>query len=338
MLRFAKGQESNDFEKSKTLAFSMGVILQRALCEYLGIDDTEIGFGYKEELESVSLFIYDTARGGCGYSLHLGNPTECDQVMSIARRMLGEYKCDCHLTGGACSRCLIDRNNYRFANLLDKAVVAEWLSKQAMRKATIPTAVREVSPEAHVVYQNLKSIVKAAVNNPEVSSLIFFATDNDADIAINDWCSSKSVMGKLIRQSIANDKQVEIMVEYHSDIHPNVEDRYPFATMDGRIPDCEIKLITDMGVCKSALLVNYRDGRTQHFFTCDSEVLPLSNDWGLSNSDLYTDNLIPSYNVVPFPPIESSNTIIREGLAKPESFRIKNYFSEVIAGSVLKAH
>lgn len=336
VLRFAKDQEQNDFERDKTLAFSMGVILQRALCEYLGIDDTEIGFGYKEELESVSLFIYDTARGGCGYSLHLGNPTECEHILNIARRMLGEYKCDCHLTGGACSRCLIDRNNYRFANLLDKAVVAEWLSKQALKKATIPARVHEVSPEAHVVYQNLKSIVKDAVNNPEVSSMIFFATDNDSDIAINDWSSSKSIMGKLIRQAIANEKQVEIMVEYHSDIHPNVEDRYPFSTIDGRIPDCEVKLINDMGTCKSALLLNYRDGRTHHFFTCDSEVLPLSKDWGNTNSDLFADNLIPSYTVVPFPPIESSNVIIREGLAKPESFKIKNYFSEVIAGSVLK--
>lgn len=337
VLRFAKSQESNDFEKSKTLAFSMGVILQRALCEYLGIDDTEIDFGYKEELESVSLFIYDTARGGCGYSLHLGNPTECEQIMKIARKMLEEYKCDCHLSGGACSRCLIDRNNYRFANLLDKAVLTEWLSKQAMRKVAIPTIVHEISPEAHVVYQNLKSIVKDAVNNPEVASLILFATDKDSEIVINDWCSSKSTMGKLIRQATANEKQVEIMLEYHSDIHPNVEDRYPFATMDDRIPDCDIKLISDMGICKSALLLSYRDGRVQRFFTCDSEVIPLTNDWGSNHPDLYTDNLIPPYNVIPFPPIESSNVIIREGLAKPVSFKIKNYFSEVIAGSVLKA-
>lgn len=337
VLRFSKDQTSNEFEKSRTLAFSMGVILQRALCEYLGIDDSEIGFGYKDELESVSLFIYDTARGGCGYSLHFGNPTECEQIMNIARRMLGEYKCDCHLNGGACSRCLIDRNNYRYANLLDKSVVADWFSKQSMRRASVPAGIQAISPNVRLVYQNLKAIAKNAINNPEVASLIFCVSDEEADAVINDWCSSKATMGRILRRAIENDKQVEVLVEYHSSLHPNIEDRYPFATLEGRVPDCDVKLISDMGECKTALMINYRDGRIEHFFTTDIESLAFSNDWGNNQSNLYVDECVPTIHIVDFPAIETSNVIIREGLAKPESFKIKNYFSDVIAGSVLKA-
>lgn len=50
---------------SETL-YSLGVILSRKLTELLGVNDGEIDFGYNEA--SHSIFIYDTALGGAGYS------------------------------------------------------------------------------------------------------------------------------------------------------------------------------------------------------------------------------------------------------------------------------
>jgi hypothetical protein len=122
------------FEKDKELVFSLGVILKRALVEFLGIDETEVDFGYKEELEDLALVIFDTARGGCGYSLHFNSPVECKQIFALALRKLSEYSCNCHVDGGACVRCLVDRSNYRYAYLLSKRKVLEWLRNQGKRK------------------------------------------------------------------------------------------------------------------------------------------------------------------------------------------------------------
>ena len=100
VLKFQQYPQSSDFVKDKTLVYSLGVILKRALVEYLGIDSTEIDFGVKQESDAFLLFIYDTARGGCGYSIHLTNGTECQAVFNIALRMLKAYPCNCHEDGG----------------------------------------------------------------------------------------------------------------------------------------------------------------------------------------------------------------------------------------------
>jgi len=134
VLRFVKINSVCYFEKDKELVFSLGVILKRALVEFLGIDETEVDFGYKEELEDLALVIFDTARGGCGYSLHFNSPVECKQIFALALRKLSEYSCNCHVDGGACVRCLVDRSNYRYAYLLSKRKVLEWLRNQGKRK------------------------------------------------------------------------------------------------------------------------------------------------------------------------------------------------------------
>ena len=59
-------KDNNLVEDSETL-YSLGVILSRKLTELLGVNDGEIEFGY--DGINHSIFIYDTALGGAGYSL-----------------------------------------------------------------------------------------------------------------------------------------------------------------------------------------------------------------------------------------------------------------------------
>lgn len=44
------------------LVFSLGVVLKRALAKSEGIDEGEIDFGIKQEINAWVLFIYDTAK------------------------------------------------------------------------------------------------------------------------------------------------------------------------------------------------------------------------------------------------------------------------------------
>ncbi len=336
VLKFKINPDSDSFVKDQTTVFSLGVILKRALVEYLGIDATEIDFGVKQEADAFLLFIYDTARGGCGYSTHLINPTECQAVFNIALRKLGEYPCNCHEDGGACARCLIDRDNYRYAEYLSKEAAIEWLTMQKERAIEVPADVHSAHPDATVVYQPLKSILMQAVSQQETSSIIICVSDINGSSVITDWTSIHKEMGRLIKRAIERGKKVTLMIEYHHDLHPTLVDRIPFVGLQEKFPDCNIKFVCDMGPLKSAL-VTYSASHIQHYFTDQNDALPFSDDWGNTCSRLFADGTVPSMNEVPSPtyPTQSSE-VIRQGIAIETRFPVGNYFSGVIAPCTLK--
>ena len=157
-MRFKKDAGSTDYVMDEQLVYSLGVVIKRALAKSEGIDEGEIDFGIKQETNAWVLFIYDTAKGGCGYSLKLMNPVLFQDVLDNARKDLEETTCNCHVDGGACARCLVDRNNYRYAHLLSKEKVLDWLNKQKDKALDVPREIRVSSPTAKVVYQPLKDI------------------------------------------------------------------------------------------------------------------------------------------------------------------------------------
>lgn len=104
-----------------TTLYSLGVIISRKLIEFLGVNEGEIDFGYNGLYHSI--FIYDTALGGAGYS-----PLLCehkDVVLDLAREALREKCCS-----KACSRCLVDRYSQWYINYLDRQKALEWLEME----------------------------------------------------------------------------------------------------------------------------------------------------------------------------------------------------------------
>lgn len=186
VLRFKKDAGSSEYESDEQLVYSLGVVLKRALAKSEGIDEGEIDFGIKQEIDAWVLFIYDTAKGGCGYSLKLMNPVLCQEVFDLARQTLEETTCNCHVEGGACARCLVDRNNYRYASLLSKSKVLDWLNRQKNKALELPSNVKAASPSAKVVYQSLKDIVKQSIKDSEVKKITLCVSDLTDDNAITD--------------------------------------------------------------------------------------------------------------------------------------------------------
>lgn len=116
--------------EQKALAFSIGVIIKRFLPKVIGIDENEINFDIKFENNAWLVFVYDTAKGGCGYSLRLKDEKILKKVFEKAKEELEKSTCNCHEDVGACTKCLIDRYNYKRANLLSKGKVLNWLESQ----------------------------------------------------------------------------------------------------------------------------------------------------------------------------------------------------------------
>ena len=335
VLKFKDSPDSRTYVNDDQVVYSLGVILKRALVEYLGIDDGEVDFGIKQEQDAWVLFIYDTARGGCGYSLHFMSPVECQEIFDIARRKLEEYTCRCHIDGGACARCLIDSNNYRYANKLSKGKALDWLNMQKGHAVQVPADVLAVSPSAKTVYQSLKDIARQAANSSETTSLTLCVSDQTDDYVITDWSSIRSEMGKIIQRAVEGGKHVSIRVEYHPELHISNVDKLPFANLGTRFPDCEVKLVKDMGSVKTAIIVETGE-RHRRYITDQDSSLSFSNNWGNLCTRLFVDSMPTDFDVQPEPQIITSPfEVIREGLTSATSFCVANYFSKAIAPYVL---
>ena len=336
VLRFKKDAGSAEYENDEQLVYSLGVVIKRALAKSEGIDEGEIDFGIKQELNAWVLFIYDTAKGGCGYSLKLMNPVLCQEVFDIARETLEETTCNCHVEGGACARCLIDRNNYRYSNLLSKAKVLDWLNRQKNKALEVPQTVKSVRPSAKVVYQSLKDIVKQAINDSDVKKLTLCVSDITDDYAVTDWTSIRSEMGKHIKNAVSNGKTVSLAVEYHPELHSSLPDKLPFINLKDKFPDCDVALVKDMGPLKTAIIVESAN-KTRHYFTDKDNALSFSNNWGKNCSHVFVDAVPASFGKQNEPTYEvHPSQIVREGLTQATTFQVKNYFSSAIAPYVLK--
>lgn len=337
VIRVKSIYDSKTFEKDEELAFSLGVVLKRALVKFLGIDETEIDFGIKDEQNNIALFIFDTARGGCGYSLHFNNPQEFAQILDIARELVQSYTCNCHVDGGACARCLVDRTNYPYAHLLSKSKVIEWLDIQKEKSMPIPSDIQQNSVLAKVSHQALKAVVKEAVKAADVKEITFCVSDIIGNNSINDWSSIRSEMGKNIRRAVELGKTVTLIVEYHPDLHLDNADKFPYIDLKGKFPDCNVKLVKDQGKYKTVLILKDRNDTLTRYFTQDEDMLSLSNDWGCSDGCVYFDDVLPEFVNEELPNLEyNPDEIIREGSAKVDNFKISKYFSEVIAPCTMR--
>ena len=336
VLRFKKDAGSSEYENDEQLVYSLGVVLKRALAKSEGIDEGEIDFGIKQEIDAWVLFIYDTAKGGCGYSLKLMNPVLCQEVFDLARQTLEETTCNCHVEGGACARCLVDRNNYRYASLLSKSKVLDWLNRQKNKALEVPSNVKAASPSAKVVYQSLKDIVKQSIKDSEVKKITLCVSDLTDDNAVTDWSSVRSEMGKYINTAVSNGKTISLAVEYHPELHVSLAEKLPFINLKDKFPDCEVSLIKDMGAMKTAIVVE-SSNKVRRYFTDKDTALSFSNNWGKNCSHVFVDASMVTFTDQEEPTyVISPSQVVREGLTHATTFQVKNYFTAAIAPHVLK--
>ena len=336
VLRFKKDAGSSEYENDEQLVYSLGVVLKRALAKSEGIDEGEIDFGIKQEIDAWVLFIYDTAKGGCGYSLKLMNPVLCQEVFDLAIQTLEETTCNCHVEGGACARCLVDRNNYRYASLLSKSKVLDWLNRQKNKALEVPSNVKAASPSAKVVYQSLKDIVKQSIKDSEVKKITLCVSDLTDDNAVTDWSSVRSEMGKYINTAVSNGKTISLAVEYHPELHVSLAEKLPFINLKDKFPDCEVSLIKDMGAMKTAIVVE-SSNKVRRYFTDKDTALSFSNNWGKNCSHVFVDASMVTFTDQEEPTyVISPSQVVREGLTHATTFQVKNYFTAAIAPHVLK--
>lgn len=177
-------KDNNLVEDTETL-YSLGVILSRKLTELLGVNDGEIEFGY--DGINHSIFIYDTALGGAGYSLLFREYK--DEVLKMALETL--ERCDCERS---CTKCLIDRRSQWYTNYLNRPKALEWL-RQEVKARVAPKEIIYLMPDSHVVTSDITTEFYQLTRNKDISGIRIFVNDN-----ISQWDAETFPLKKILTE------------------------------------------------------------------------------------------------------------------------------------------
>jgi DEAD/DEAH box helicase domain-containing protein len=170
--RDERGKPINDEET----IFSLGVILTQKLTEKTGVNSQEINFGIKQYHNYSSIFIYDTAKGGAGYSIRFNELKE--EVINLSKATLENCKCE-----KACDKCLINREAQWALDKLNRQKALEWLKLEIQSRNQAPDTIKsKFSNNVYSITTSLSSEIYKISVNLNLSKIIFFI-DND----IENW-------------------------------------------------------------------------------------------------------------------------------------------------------
>ena len=183
-------QNNHEIQDQVTL-YSVATIMSRMLAQYLGVNDDEINYGYSPYYHSI--FIYDTAIGGAGYSIRL-----VDYIDEIIRMSIDALKdkedgqeggCDCQT---ACVHCLIDRRSQWYLPYLDRHVALQWFEME-QASTTAPDDIRAIFPDAVNVLQDSDTIMRQILTNPNVHEVCYFISSDIAKWSAEEFPYMSSI-------------------------------------------------------------------------------------------------------------------------------------------------
>ena len=282
-LRF-RNNNNNLINDPETI-WSLGVILSRKLSEYLGINNQEIGFGVKKYPTYSSVFIYDTAKGGAGYSSLF-----VDYASEILDSSYQALDCTCEK---ACTKCLIDRDSQWFLNNLDRNKAIEWLQLEKEGRVEVPESISSSFPGAYRVTSNLLTEITQVVANPELQRLTFFISNK-----INEWKQENWKLSEIVNRLKLQGKQVNFAMN-----SPDVSDlsaRELASAMEAK-GQYQFKIISSIipkGL-NSLMLVEYANKESILYFS-ENECTEFSENWGLSGSPIYKSRFSSQLQFTPW--------------------------------------
>lgn len=125
----------------KVVAYTLAVALRRALCLSLGIEENEVGCAAQPGRDAasqptISLFLYDTAAGGAGYTTQA--PALLPELFRKAREVL-ECPAACD---SACQSCVLSYDTQHRLEHLNRRAALELLSPEFLDAIALPEALR----------------------------------------------------------------------------------------------------------------------------------------------------------------------------------------------------
>lgn len=153
----------------QSLLRSLGVVLSRELTHHLGVNEDEVDFGYNPVTGSV--FLYDTAVGGAGYSTILLDYRE--EVLQRALTSLQSCNCE-----KACTQCLIDRRSQWYIADLDRKKLIGWLEMEKQSRTAPQEVTEALGKDVTTVTTNLTALLTPLSSSSELKEVRIYLDDD----------------------------------------------------------------------------------------------------------------------------------------------------------------
>lgn len=120
-------------EDSKRIATTLGLMLCREFAAYCGFDRGEIDFIVRSQMNKTSICVYDTAKGGSGYSKRLDDAALIERLFDKMRKDLSTY---------TSVHQVLDRQTMQYAEDVDIFKTALWLEREWEFRKPVPADIQ----------------------------------------------------------------------------------------------------------------------------------------------------------------------------------------------------
>jgi len=260
------GGEINDV----TTLYSLGTVITQELTKYLGIRDDEISFGYNQDYNSI--FIFDTALGGAGYSIHL---LEYKNTI-FEKALVALESCDCDK---ACLKCLINRRTQWYSNYLDRHKAIEWL-KMEKKSRTAPDEVKAIFDDAVTITGDFVSEISNLDSDDNIESITVFIDSNVDEWDDDEFSLSASLFNRHFSTTLVSNQTLIDALRVNSNKIPLLGTIYK---RDIKTTDFEAESY------KPLMLVKLLDGSSRLYFALDGSN-SYNEHWGECENVYYTSH------------------------------------------------
>lgn len=260
----------NEFVKDEQLLYSLGVVFSKVYTSYLGIEENEIGFGIKKYSDFITLFLYDTVKGGAGFAsqfeMHL------QEVLKQSLKFL--QGCDCK---DACTKCLVDRHSQWHLNLLDRNKALKWL-KFATDK-NIPEEIKvKFDGEVFPVLTNLYNEIQTIDYHYGIKGIEIFVNNN-----VSEWQTEIDELEWLVNM-MAKKYEVSIILDGSAMTH-GIQDKLTVHKLSGLVHSMK-KCNKEPNSIFTHLRIIQKNNKVFTYYS-EKENLPLSVETLLNNDTRY---------------------------------------------------
>ena len=329
---------------SEAFLYSMGTILTRALCDHLAIDYNEIAFGVNK-IDSNFLYLYDTNKGGAGYSSQLEDPSVLEGVIRRSYEIVLGFACDCKdHPGQACAKCLMTRGTYSYAGLLSTAEVYRWFEKQMRQFRTVPPTIKLFSPGCRCEPRLLQEVLEDAVDNNAIHVIeLFIPKENE--LLASDWNDRNSPIGTLLHKAQSQGKTINLFIEYDKNDKDLTTQFILYNTATALSWLDSVSGAEFSGAIRSAIVLRDAAGVVQNYFTDEFDAIPLSNAWGTDCDALYQDSVYPTFIGLKLPSnneiqrlLAGGNRMVMDGEIRDGVYSTDCIFRDIILNQVIKGN
>lgn len=139
-------------QETSQIAYTLGLMLCREFTNRIGCERSEVDFIVRRQDGNSSICIFDTAKGGNGYSKRLQEGHLLDSILDSIRKQLINCKT---------ADKILDRTTMKYADKVNIKKTLEWLEKEYRFREIVPQEIKDLLPDGEIRVSSYQEVENA---------------------------------------------------------------------------------------------------------------------------------------------------------------------------------